>query len=650
MKRARDMKKQLMNGLLLSTLSVAAGSAGAVDVFLAAKAFDKTLPDGDSVPMWGYVEDPAGACYTALDSVARLDCVDALPDPQIPGPRLDLTSADLTIKLSNGLPEPTSLVITGQENPVSTVAGPTWDDNSTGPRGANLTKKVRSFGSEAAANGGSMDYRWTAADSNPLRIGGTSMLHSGTHPQKQVYMGLYSAITLDAVPPNLTPITGSLAAEVYPGVAYEDEVVLFYSEIDAELNKSINCTALGTCLAGGLPEYTTSIAYHPRWFLINGEPYSTACTDVAPADTFDDASGYPCGNMVQTADIFVGSAGETTTLVRFLSTAGETHVPTLQGMYMDIQAEDGIPYTWQPGLSGETAGGAAPRTQYSVQIPPLMTKDALLHALPANGERFAVYDGNGYMTNPTDPDNFDIGDPVGGMLRFLSVAADDDNDGVPNDDDNCGITPIAGPVFNPDQENSDTDMWGDACDNCPLIDNDDQLDTDGDGLGDACDPDDDNDGVLDLDDANSIDPYICEDSDGDGCDDCTVGVDQFGPLADNTPNNDGLDTDGDGMCDTGDNCINAANGPVILDAGGNSQRDTDGDGYGNMCDADLDGNLIVGFPDYGMFGAAWGTNDPDADFNGDGIVGFPDYGIFGASWAQPPGPSCIDPPATCSLP
>jgi len=522
MKRARDMKKQLMNGLLLSTLSVAAGSAGAVDVFLAAKAFDKTLPDGDTVPMWGYVEDTGGLCYGAATIGDRLTCVNGLDDPQVPGPRLnlsdplDLNPGDLRIFLSNGLTESTSLVITGQENPVSTVAGPTWDDGSTGPRAGNLTKKVRSFGSEAAANGGSMDYRWTATDNNPLRVG-TSMLHSGTHPQKQVYMGLYSAVTLDAVAADLTPGTGSLAAEVYPGVAYEDEVVLFYSEIDADLNKSINCTALGNCAALTLPEYTTSIGYHPRWFLINGEPYSTACTDVNPPAGFDDASGYPCAEMLQTADIFAGSAGETTTLVRFLSTTGETHVPTLQGMYMDIHAEDGSPYNWQ---NGATVGGPAPRTQYSVQMPPLMTKDALLHALPANGDRFAVYDGNGYMSNPTDPDNFDIGDPVGGMLRFLSVDVDDDNDAVPdNTNDNCQV--------------------------------------------------------------------------------------QFNP----------------------------------------GQQDTNNDGYGNICDADLNQSGFVDFGDLTLFSAAFFTADPDADFNSSGFVDFADLTLFQGMFFQAPGPSWCDPGA-----
>ena len=92
-----------------------------------------------------------------------------------------------------------------------------------------------------------------------------------------------------------------------------------------------------------------------------------------------------------------------------------------------------------------------------------------------------------------------------------------------------------------------------------------------------------------------------------------------------------LDTDGDGVADSEDNCTLVANA---------DQRNTDGDAFGNMCDADFDGDGIVGFPDYGMLGTAWGTSDPDADFDGDGIVGFSDYGIFGASWGQPPGPSC----------
>jgi VCBS repeat-containing protein len=61
--------------------------------------------------------------------------------------------------------------------------------------------------------------------------------------------------------------------------------------------------------------------------------------------------------------------------------------------------------------------------QYSAMLPPAKTKDAVVVA-PANG-RYAVYDGNGYMTNPSDPANEAVGDTVGGMLRFLAFGATD---------------------------------------------------------------------------------------------------------------------------------------------------------------------------------------------------------------------------------
>ncbi len=55
-------------------------------------------------------------------------------------------------------------------------------------------------------------------------------------------------------------------------------------------------------------------------------------------------------------------------------------------------------------------------------LPPLKTKDAIVVA-PADG-RYAVYDGNGYMTNPSNPDDFGVADELGGMLRFLSFSVD----------------------------------------------------------------------------------------------------------------------------------------------------------------------------------------------------------------------------------
>ncbi len=81
------------------------------------------------------------------------------------------------------------------------------------------------------------------------------------------------------------------------------------------------------------------------------------------------------------------------------------------------------------------------------------------------------------------------------------------------------------------------------------------LDGDGDGVPDDVDPDDDNDGVPDEDDPEAGDPDLCGDSDLDTCDDCSVGTDDIGPLSDQLPDDDGVDDDGDGLCNAGDGIV-----------------------------------------------------------------------------------------------
>ncbi|MFO7716772.1 thrombospondin type 3 repeat-containing protein [Desulfosarcina sp.] len=90
------------------------------------------------------------------------------------------------------------------------------------------------------------------------------------------------------------------------------------------------------------------------------------------------------------------------------------------------------------------------------------------------------------------------------------------------------------------------------------------------------------------------------------------------------------DTDGDGVPDASDNCIMSANP---------DQRDSDGDGFGNRCDPDLNNDGSVNLIDFGMFGAAYGTSDPDADLNGSGKVDLADFSIFGSFYGASPGPS-----------
>jgi hypothetical protein len=69
-------------------------------------------------------------------------------------------------------------------------------------------------------------------------------------------------------------------------------------------------------------------------------------------------------------------------------------------------------------------------------------------------------------------------------------------------------------------------------------------DFDLDGQVDACDDDDDDDGFVDGFDTDPVDPMLCQDVEGDGCDDCVSGG--FDPF------NDGTNTDGDHLCDAGD--------------------------------------------------------------------------------------------------
>jgi hypothetical protein len=99
------------------------------------------------------------------------------------------------------------------------------------------------------------------------------------------------------------------------------------------------------------------------------------------------------------------------------------------------------------------------------------------------------------------------------------------------------------------------------------------------------------------------------------------------------------DSDSDGISDDEDNCSTIANGTSITDAGGYSQRDTDEDGYGNMCDADFNNDGAVNSVDSSRFRSRFGSRDPHADFNGDGIVNSIDSTIFRKRYGSPPGPA-----------
>lgn len=324
---------------LLFILGMGGVSWGA-EFWLRAETLTKSMPDA-SVTMWGFAE-----CTTGFAS-----CSPAT----VPGPRLTVPVGDsvLTINLRNNLTgllvEPVSIVIPGQSAASMT---PVKFTDGTG------RARVKSFTAETPADNTTTGvYSWT--DVKP----GTYLYQSGSHPALQVQMGLYGAVTKDFA-----------AGQAYgPSTAYASEVLLLFSEIDPVLHGHVAAGTYGQPPPTGI---TSTFNYEPKYFLINGAPYS--------------ASSLP---------IPAGSAGSRV-LLRFLNAGLKSHVPVLQGLDMSIVAEDGNPYGFA-------------KQQYSLLMPAGKTSDAII--TPAAFGSYPLYDRRLALTNGAVSG--------GGMLAHLNVAS-----------------------------------------------------------------------------------------------------------------------------------------------------------------------------------------------------------------------------------
>jgi NADPH-dependent curcumin reductase CurA len=166
-------------------------------------------------------------------------------------------------------------------------------------------------------------------------------------------------------------------------------------------------------------------------------------------------------------------------------------------------------------------------------------------------------------------------------------------------------------------EDADCDGIGDTADNCPFVANDSQEDFDKDGIGDKCDTDDDNDGLLDADEAkNGGNPF-----DADTDDDGLLDGAEVANKADVTK----ADSDGDGINDgteQGTDCkaigTDTSKNKCVADADPStktdpSKGDTDAGGVSDgIEDANKNGKIDAGETN---------PNDPkdDLDTDGDGV-------------------------------
>ena len=317
--------------LVAAMLALVVGSASAATYDLRAGA--TTVVYGTSgVPAWGY----ALVSYDIGGGPVTGDNVIAVPGPTIYVP----AGQNLTINLLNNLGEPTSIVVQGQK--------------LTGTPQFNGAGRVTAFTDEAGATAGTASYFWSAAE---LKAG-TFLYNSGSHPSKQVHMGLYGAVVVDAAPG--TECAGSLAA--YPGVCYDRDIVIIYSEVDTDLR-----------IAEGAAQ---ALNFKPKYFLVNGDPTgSSILTDATPADL------------------------NSRVLLRFVNAGFKSYVPTFLGEDLDWVAEDGNTY---PHV----------RKSYSAFLSAGKTMDAIW--IPETFDRHALYDRRLHLTAN--------GYPGGGLRAFLDSA------------------------------------------------------------------------------------------------------------------------------------------------------------------------------------------------------------------------------------
>ncbi len=388
------LKANLTQAIMGATvLLLGAGMVAAQQqVNLTAGPANALLPDGSSVPMWGYSCGAPVSGSTATCAASNTASGGSWSPVVITIP----SGQDLGINLTNNLTfgansVPTSLTIVGllggglgtsatstpSPDHTGAQAATTWPIAATGPSGTPPPQgnRVQSFATEVAP-GATTLLTWTAP--RP----GTYLIESGTHPSVQGSMGLYGVLVVTAAP------VGTTAGTAYPGVNYNAEVPLIFSEIDPVQNKAVNAavntvgfseTMVWSGLPGGCGNPTSStyqqcyppvVNYSPRYYLINGVAFNKTSSGASLFSTLP-ASGVT-GNV----------------LVRLVNAGLRMHVPAIVGSQTGTPAHSGFSLIAEDGnlLPG------TPRIQNEVFLAAGKTYDVMINVPAAGGTALPIYD------------------------------------------------------------------------------------------------------------------------------------------------------------------------------------------------------------------------------------------------------------------
>ncbi len=430
------LKAAIRTALLAAAILLlgAGASFAQQQVNLTAGPATLTLPDGSIVPMWGY---SCGAAVTGSTAT----CAKSNPAATGWSPVVITVPAgqDLQINLTNNLSFaagtgvnniPTSLVIVGQlggglgttatstPSPIHPTQTSTWPIAGTGSFTPPAQgPRVQSFSTEVAATPATTVQAPTALLWKAPRPG-TYLIESGTHPSIQGPMGLYGILVVTAAPTVSTTGAETAPGTAYPGVTYNAEIPMIFSEIDPVQNNSVQAAVSTagfseTAVWSGQPGkcgnptslnyhtcYPPAVNYTPLYYLING---------VAFNKTNATASLFPAMPGTATAPV-TGNV-----LVRMVNAGLRMHVPSIVGAQtgtavapatppsgLSLIAEDGNPL---PGLH---------RVQSEVFMAAGKTYDVMVNVPATGSTALPVYDRELSLSgNATSRDT--------GMLAYIAV-------------------------------------------------------------------------------------------------------------------------------------------------------------------------------------------------------------------------------------